>query len=296
VAVVLLTSSPATAPTTIPPGASPRDLCADSGRRAGPAVVSSCWVPTAIAASTPSGPRCRGGLYGRRPPGGPLWPLLPGRPPPRTCWSNPIVMPPVASRLPFFSPTRARGGLAHTLSLGEAVLGAGGRHRPPRGPGDPAEGPSGTPSHTIVAAPPSADTLEDRVFASFDTLETGLADLCPPGRRRRFHAQDCIAARPPAPRDGHSLTVPCPTRSWCHRPPRRRLHTPARIECQQRASSPRPVLVVIEHWRELLAADYASTHGRRNGRRPRPVRHRAPTARSHGFPGPGGAGPTRSWS
>jgi glycosyltransferase-like protein len=153
--------------------------------------------------------------------------------------------------------TRPRGGLVHTVSLGEALLAQGVDARLVA-LGDPVAGlfrPTPLP-HTIVAAPPPADTLEERVFDAVDALEAGLADLCPPGAV--LHAQDCIAARAACRiRDGHGGPA---------RPEVvvvRTVHhvddftTPALIECQQRAIvDPDRLLVVSDHWRALLAADY----------------------------------------
>jgi glycosyltransferase-like protein len=155
--------------------------------------------------------------------------------------------------------TRPRGGLVHTLSLGEALLAAGVDVRLVA-LGDPAAGlfrPTPLP-HTIVPAPPPAETLEERVFQAVDALEAGLGQLLPPGPAV-LHAQDCIAARAAARiRDGHALTGPRPRTVVV-----RTVHhvddftTPALIECQQRAIlDPDRVLVVSEHWRERLAAEY----------------------------------------
>jgi glycosyltransferase involved in cell wall biosynthesis len=126
--------------------------------------------------------------------------------------------------------------------------------------GDPAAGlfrRSALP-HTIVPSPAPAETLEERVFAAVDALEAGLEMLCPPGPVI-LHAQDCIAARAACRiRDGRSLTGPRPGAVVV-----RTVHhvddftTPALIECQQRAIlDPDRLLVVSEHWRNLLAADY----------------------------------------
>jgi glycosyltransferase-like protein len=155
--------------------------------------------------------------------------------------------------------TRPRGGLVHTLSLGEA-LSAQGVDVHLVALGDPAVGlfrPTALP-HTIVSAPPPAATLEDRVFDAVDALERGLATLCPPGPVV-LHAQDCIAARAACRiRDGHALTGPRPATVVV-----RTVHhvddftTPALIECQQRAIlDPDRLLVVSDHWRTLLAADH----------------------------------------
>ena len=155
--------------------------------------------------------------------------------------------------------TRPRGGLVHTLSLGEALLAAGvDAHLVAIG--DPAAGlfrPTTLP-HTIVPSPPPGETLEERVFAAVDALEAGLGVLCPPGPVV-LHAQDCIAARAACRiRDGHALTGPRPGSIVV-----RTVHhvddftTPALIECQLRAIlDPDRVLVVSEHWRRLLAEEY----------------------------------------
>jgi glycosyltransferase-like protein len=155
--------------------------------------------------------------------------------------------------------TRPRGGLVHTLSLGEALVAQGVEVRLVA-LGDPAVGlfrPTPLP-HTIVAAPPPADTLEERVFAAVDAIEGGLGGLCPPGPVV-FHAQDCIAARAACRiRDGRAQSGPRPGTFVV-----RTVHhvddftTPALIECQQRAIlDPDRLLVVSDHWRELLAADH----------------------------------------
>ena len=155
--------------------------------------------------------------------------------------------------------TRPRGGLIHTLSLGEALLAQGVDARLVA-LGDPAAGlfrPAGLP-HTIVAAPPPAAELTDRVFDAVDALEQGLAALCPAGDVI-LHAQDCIAARAACRiRDGHALTGPRPGTVVV-----RTVHhvddftTPALVECQLRAIlDPDRVLVVSDHWRARLAAEY----------------------------------------
>jgi len=159
--------------------------------------------------------------------------------------------------------TRPRGGLVHTLSLGEALLAQGVDVRLVA-IGDPAAGlfrPTPLP-HTIVPTPPPGETLEERVFAAVDALEAGLSLLCPSGPVV-LHAQDCIAARAACRiRDGHTLTGPRPGGTYVVRT----VHhvddftTPALIECSQRAIlDPDRILVVSEHWRKLLAIDYGVT-------------------------------------
>jgi len=156
--------------------------------------------------------------------------------------------------------TRPRGGLVHTLSLGEALLDQGLEVRLVA-IGDAAAGlfrPTPLP-HTIVPSPPPGETLEERVFAAVDALEAALSLLCPSGPVV-LHAQDCIAARAACRiRDGHALTGPRPGGTFVVRT----VHhvddftTPALIECQRRAIlDPDRVLVVSEHWRKLLAEGY----------------------------------------
>jgi len=90
--------------------------------------------------------------------------------------------------------TKPRGGVVHTLSLAEAMVRSG---RPVRivSLGDPEQGffrPVHAPYSVVTPSPP-ADTLEERVFASIDDLETGLAEIA--DEVDIFHAQDCISAR-----------------------------------------------------------------------------------------------------
>jgi glycosyltransferase-like protein len=147
--------------------------------------------------------------------------------------------------------TKPRGGVVHTVELAEALCAAG---RPAHVVtlGDPDQGfyrPVRAP-HTILPAPSSAGTLEERVAAAVDTLAAGLAPLA--GRFRILHAQDCIAARAAARvRDRGSRT-----------PVLRTVHhiddftTPALVDCQRRAIlEPDHILVVSDYWRRLLRED-----------------------------------------
>ena len=164
--------------------------------------------------------------------------------------------------------TKPRGGVVHTLALAEALHGAG---YPVRvfGLGDPAAGfyrPVRAPV-TIIAAPPTLPTLEERVFASVAALAGSLA-----GHAIAYpimHAQDCISARAACrvrdagPTDGRkdgdlgggrTRHVPIVIRTVHHVDD---FTSPALIECQQQAIiEPDKVLVVSEYWRRLLAAQY----------------------------------------
>jgi glycosyltransferase-like protein len=149
--------------------------------------------------------------------------------------------------------TKPRGGVVHTISLAEALLARG---TPVRvvGLGDPAEGfYRDVPApHRIVAAPPRADTLEDRVADSIDALERGLAAIA--DEVDIMHTQDCIAARAAARvRDaGAPITV---VRTVHHVDD---FTTAALIECQRRAIlEPDRLIVPSEDWRRRLRADFA---------------------------------------
>ncbi|WP_051342727.1 MSMEG_0565 family glycosyltransferase [Pseudonocardia spinosispora] len=149
--------------------------------------------------------------------------------------------------------TKPRGGLVHTLSLAEEL------HR--QGVdvhlvalGDPSVGlfrPTEVP-HTVLPGPTKAgSTLEQRVFASIDTLAGGLAGLA--DRFDLIHAQDCIAARAAVRvRDaGSRATV---VRTVHHVDD---FTTQALIDCQRQAiAEPDRVLVVSEQWRGILRDEY----------------------------------------
>lgn len=148
--------------------------------------------------------------------------------------------------------TKPRGGMVHTLSLAEEL------HRQGYpvhlvALGDPAVGlfrPSTVP-HTVAPAPPRSGPLDQRVFASIDTLTAVLAGLA--GRFDVLHAQDCIAARAAARvRDaGAPVTV---VRTVHHIDD---FTTPALLTCQREAIvEPDRVLVVSRQWRRILRDDY----------------------------------------
>jgi glycosyltransferase involved in cell wall biosynthesis len=121
---------------------------------------------------------------------------------------------------------KPRGGVVHTLALAEALHAAG---YPVRviALGDPGAGffrPVAAP-FTIIEAPPSLPTLEERVFANVDALAAGLGDLV--ADLPILHTQDCISAR-------------------------------AAARVRDAAAGPPPV-VVSERWREILAEDYGTS-------------------------------------
>ena len=148
--------------------------------------------------------------------------------------------------------TKPRGGVVHTLALAEALTAAGLRvHIVALGDVGSGFYRKTTVPHTIVPAPPPAETLEQRVFNSVDALERGLRGL---GRRFGLvHTQDCISARaaarvrdagigPPVVRTVHHIDD---------------FTTAALIDCQRQAVlEPDAVFVVSEVWRRTLRAEF----------------------------------------
>jgi glycosyltransferase-like protein len=150
--------------------------------------------------------------------------------------------------------TKSRGGVNHTLALGEALHA---QDYPVLvvGLGDPAAGffrPVAAPT-LIVPAPvvPPGTGLEAKVDANIDALEAALVDVA--GRFPILHAQDCISARAAARvRDaGASATV---VRTVHHVDD---FDTAKLMDCQRQAIlEPDHVLVVSRMWQRILAADY----------------------------------------
>ncbi|MGH8822875.1 MAG: MSMEG_0565 family glycosyltransferase [Jiangellaceae bacterium] len=148
--------------------------------------------------------------------------------------------------------TKPRGGVVHTLSLAEAMVRIG---MPVRvvSLGDPGHGffrPVRAP-FTLVPAPEAGATLEDRVFASIDALENGLAAIV--DEVDIVHTQDCISARAAARvRDaGADVRV---VRTVHHVDD---FTTAALIECQRRAIiEPDHLVVVSQDWRTRLYAEH----------------------------------------
>ena len=180
---------------------------------------------------------------------------------------------------------KPRGGAVHTVALAEALHEAG---YPVRviALGDPAVGffrPVKAPV-TIIPAPPHLPTLEERVFASVGALAAGLAGLA--AGYPILHTQDCIsaraacqvrdaAARDAAARDAASRDAASwDAASWDAAARQaaapaplvvRTVHhvddftSPSLIECQRRAIlEPDRILVVSEHWRDLLRREYGT--------------------------------------
>lgn len=152
---------------------------------------------------------------------------------------------------------KPRGGVVHTLALAEALHAAG-------YPvlvialGDPAAGffrPVAAP-YTIIAAPPSLPTLEERVFANVDALAAALGPLT--AEFGILHTQDCISARAACRvRDGAAGPPPVVVRTVHHVDD---FTSPSLIDCQRQAIlEPDRILVVSERWREILADEYLTS-------------------------------------
>ena len=149
---------------------------------------------------------------------------------------------------------KPRGGVVHTLALAEALHAAG---YPVRviALGDPEAGffrPVAAP-FTIIAAPASLPTLEERVFANVDALASGLGPLT--AEFPILHTQDCISARAACRvRDGAAGPPPVVVRTVHHVDD---FTSPSLIDCQRQAIlEPDRILVVSERWREILADEY----------------------------------------
>ena len=154
---------------------------------------------------------------------------------------------------------KPRGGAVHTVHLAEALHAAG---YPVRliALGDPDAGffrPVRAPV-TIIPAPPHLPTLEERVFASVAALADGLAPLA--AAYPVLHTQDCISARAACQvRTADRTAGPAPVvlRTVHHVDD---FTSPSLIDCQRRAIlEPDRILVVSEHWRDLLYRDYGTT-------------------------------------
>jgi len=184
-----------------------------------------------------------------------------------------VTSAPVPVGLVTYS-VKPRGGAVHTVHLAEALHQAG---YPVRviALGDPDVGffrPVRAPV-TIVPAPPTLPTLEERVFASVAALAQGLAPIA--ADYPVLHTQDCISARAACRvrdsaagsdaasgkkaadgSDEASGAAPTVIRTVHHVDD---FTSPSLIECQRQAIlEPDRILVVSEHWRDLLRREYGT--------------------------------------
>jgi glycosyltransferase-like protein len=148
--------------------------------------------------------------------------------------------------------TKPRGGVVHTLALAEALLRDGvDVHVFALG----AEGDEffrqTTAPFTLFPAPVGCESLEEKVFASVDSMATGLAKVA-----RDFdlmHAQDCMSARAATRVRDDGAGVPV-IRTVHHVDD---FTTQALIDCSRQAIlEPDHLLVVSTQWREILADEY----------------------------------------
>jgi glycosyltransferase-like protein len=166
-----------------------------------------------------------------------------------------VTSPQVPVGLVTYS-VKPRGGAVHTVHLAEALHAAG---YPVRviALGDPDAGffrPVRAPV-TIIPAPSALPTLEERVFASVAALAEGLDSLA--AAYPVLHTQDCISARAACQvRDGTRGPAPVVLRTVHHVDD---FTSPSLIECQRQAIlEPDRILVVSEHWRDLLRREYGT--------------------------------------
>jgi glycosyltransferase-like protein len=176
--------------------------------------------------------------------------------------------PPAPVALVTYS-VKPRGGVVHTLALAEALHQAG---HPVRviALGDPAAGffrPVAAP-FTIIPAPASLPTLEERVFANVDALAEGLASVA--ADYPVLHTQDCISARAACRVREAAIGRGRASRAGtaaARRPPAviRTVHhvddftSPSLIDCQRQAIlEPDQILVVSEYWRDTLRREYGT--------------------------------------
>jgi glycosyltransferase-like protein len=162
--------------------------------------------------------------------------------------------PPMPVGLVTYS-VKPRGGAVHTVHLAEALHAAG---YPVRviALGDPEIGffrPVRAPV-TIIPAPPTLPTLEERVFASVAALADGLGELA--AAYPVLHTQDCISARAACQVRDVGAGLPIVVRTVHHVDD---FTSPSLIECQRQAIlEPDRILVVSEHWRDLLRREYGT--------------------------------------
>ena len=148
--------------------------------------------------------------------------------------------------------TKPRGGVVHTLYLAEELARAGVPVQVVT-LGDPDHGffREVAAPYRVIAAPPPAATLEQRVFNSIDALEYGLEEIAQDVDI--LHAQDCMSARAAARvRDsGAGVRV---FRTVHHVDD---FTTAALIECQRKAiEEPDRIIVVSEDWRTRLHTEF----------------------------------------
>ena len=148
--------------------------------------------------------------------------------------------------------TKPRGGVAHTLALGEALHSLGADVLVV-GLGDPVAGfyrPVAVPT-LVVPAPVVDGGLEEKVSANIDALEAALAAVA--SRYPVLHTQDCIAARAAA--RVRDAGADCEVLRTVHHVDD--FDSEILMDCQRQAIiEPDRVFVVSEEWKRILREDY----------------------------------------
>jgi glycosyltransferase-like protein len=148
--------------------------------------------------------------------------------------------------------TKARGGVVHALALAESLVAAGVDVElfALGGPEDSFFRPTTVP-YTLFPAPEGCTTLEEKVFASVDSMATGLAKVA--GDFDLLHSQDCMSARAATRVRDEGASVPV-VRTVHHVDD---FTTQALIDCQRQAIlEPDHLLVVSTQWQDILAREY----------------------------------------
>ena len=161
--------------------------------------------------------------------------------------------------------TKPRGGVVHSLELAEALQARGVDVHlfALGGLADSFYRPTSVP-FTLFPAIEGATTLDEKVFASVDSMAAGLAETA--ADFSLLHAQDCISARAAARIRDAGLGPPV-VRTVHHVDD---FTTEALIDCQRKAIlEPDQVLVVSRAWQAALDRDYGvSSQIVNNGVRP----------------------------
>lgn len=148
--------------------------------------------------------------------------------------------------------TKPRGGVVHTLALAESLADRGiDVHVFGLGPADATFYRPLRVPFTLYPSVESAETLDDKVFRSVDSLAEGLAGIA--GDFDLLHAQDCISARAAA-RVRDALGGPPLVRTVHHIDD---FTTQALIDCQRQAViEPDHILVVSRLWQRIMREEF----------------------------------------
>jgi glycosyltransferase-like protein len=151
--------------------------------------------------------------------------------------------------------TKPRGGVVHSLSLAEALAEQGvDVHLFGLGPADGSFFRPTKVPFTLFPAPETAQTLDDKVFASVDSMALGLTGL--DADFDILHSQDCISARAATQVRDAGLATPV-VRTVHHVDD---FTTQALIDCQRQAIlQPDHILVVSTRWQQIMREDYGRT-------------------------------------